>query len=367
MNDPNDILKIMSIEGMGPRLYRTLVERWKTPEEILRNFEKSRESDSSIPAQVLHSFRQKRHLNYFNQHVDWIRRNSARFITYEDQEYPDILKHIYDPPPLITFFGAWDPFDRNALAIVGTRHPDMYGKRITRELAQSAVDLNITIVSGLAKGVDSIAHYTAVRSKKRTLSVLGTPLNIIYPAENKPLARQISENGVVLSEFIIGHKTTPGCFIRRNRLISGLCRGVVVTQAGDSSGALATAYSANEQNREVFAVPGNVLTKKHEGCHRLIKSGAKLVEKFEDILDELLVLKSKTASQMNLLVEAAEMEDITETGRAIISLLSREPLHVDVILEKAGLNHGKLMSVLLQLELKGYIQQLPGKFYIRKI
>ncbi|MGC9512978.1 MAG: DNA-processing protein DprA [Fidelibacterota bacterium] len=363
MFDPESILKVMCVEGMGPRLFQTLLERCKTPEGILVHLESG---DNTLPGQLVQSVRKRNHEKFYNMHQRWVKKNGARIISFEESIYPDILKHIYDPPPVLTCTGEWDSSDRNALAIVGTRHPDVYGKRITRELAQAAVDLNITVVSGLAKGVDSIAHYTAVRAQKRTIAVLGTPPHIIYPAENKALARQISQNGVVLSEFIVGHKTTPGCFVRRNRLISGLCRGVIVTQAGDSSGALATAYSANEQNREVFAVPGNVLSGHHEGCHRLIKSGAKLVEKFEDILEELPVLKSKV-SQMNLLVEAAEMKNMTETGKAIIDCLNREPVHVDQILEKTRLEHGKLMSVLLQLELKGYIQQLPGKFYIRKI
>jgi DNA processing protein len=365
MNNALNILKIMCIEGMGPRLFRTLMDRFNSPEEILDYFRHASKPD--MPPPLIRAVHEDRHLRIFDHHTRWMSKSGAKCISYEDSEYPDILKHIYDPPPVITYFGRWDHSDRNALAIVGTRHPDVYGKRMTRELAQSASGLNITIVSGLAKGVDSIAHYTAVRAGKRTMAVLGTPPDIIYPAENKSLARQISENGVVLSEFIVGHKTTPGCFVRRNRLISGLCRGVIVTQAGNSSGALATAYSANEQNREVFAVPGSVFSGLHEGCHRLIKSGAKLVERFDDILDELPVLKRKTARQMNILVEAADIKDMTESGRKIIDCLSKDPVYVDDLQEKSGLDHGKLMSILLQLELKGYIQQLPGKYYIRKI
>ncbi|MDD5582933.1 MAG: DNA-processing protein DprA [Candidatus Marinimicrobia bacterium] len=352
---------------MGPRLFRTLIEQLKTPYAILHQLEEDTNNHLALPKQVFESVQSKRYILFYEHHIKWMQKHGAKYITYENPQYPDILKHIYDPPPILTYFGEWDPSDQNALAIIGTRHPDNYGKRITRELAQAAVDVNITLVSGLAKGIDSITHYTAVRAKKRTIAVMGTPLDIIYPAENSALARQISENGVVLSEFIVGHKTTPGCFVRRNRVISGLCRGVIVTQAGDTSGALATAYSANEQNREVFAVPGNVLTDHHKGCHRLIKSGAKLVETFEDVLDELPILKAKTATQTNLLLEAVEKHEVNESDKLILACLSRNPLHVDKILEKTQLSHGNLMSALLQLELKGYIQQLPGKFYIRKI
>ncbi len=365
MNGTLDILKVMCIEGMGPRLFRTLSERFGSADEIIEYVRLAK--DSQIPRTLTESARSERYLKFFDQHTQWMKRTGATCISLNDPEYPDILKHIYDPPPVITCFGRWSQSDQNALAIVGTRRPDVYGKRITRELALAAAGLNITVVSGLARGVDSIAHYTAVRARKRTIAVLGTPPDIIYPAENKALARQISENGVVLSEFIVGHKTTPGCFVRRNRLISGLCRGVIVTQAGDSSGALATAYSANEQNREVFAVPGNVLSGLHEGCHRLIKSGAKLVEGFEDVLDEIPQLKQKTARQMNILVEGANTKDMSETGRKILACLSKTPVYVDDLQEKTGLNHGNLMSILLQMELKGYIQQLPGKYYIRKI
>jgi len=362
-----DILKIMSIEGMGPRLYKNLMDKFGAPERILPGLKNISPDITSIPSGILSAVHSGRYLEFYNKHRQWMKQSGGRLITLEDPHYPDILKHIYDPPPIITYSGEWDPKDNNALAIVGTRHPDNYGKRVTRDFAQALANLDITIISGLAKGVDSIAHYTAVRAGKRTIAVLGTPPDIIYPAENQPLMRQICHNGVVLSEFIAGHKTAPGCFIRRNRLISGLSRGVIVTQAGDKSGALATAFSANEQNREVFAVPGNIYSGLHDGCHRLIKKGAKLAEKVEDILEELPVLMQKSLPQLNLLAEAADLKDVTESGKCILNILSREPVYVDVILEKSSLNHGRLMSILLQLELKGYIQQLPGKFYIRKI
>jgi|GEM_PF-392103 len=367
MYDPMDILKIMSIEGMGPCLYKNLIDKFGDPEQIIPRLKSFSTDDKSIPSGVLSSVHSGKYLEFFNKHRQWMKQSGAHILTLEDPLYPDILKHIYDPPPLITFLGEWDLKDNNALAIVGTRHPDHYGKRITRDFTHSLVNLDITIISGLAKGVDSVAHYTAVRSGKRTIAVLGTPPDIIYPAENQALVRQICNNGVVLSEFVVGHKTAPGCFVRRNRLISGLSRGVIVTQAGDKSGALATAFSANEQNREVFAVPGNIYTGLHDGCHRLIKKGAKLVEKVEDILEELPILMQKCSPQLNLITEAADLKDITESGKLILNILSKEPLYVDDILQISDLNHGKLMSVLLQLELKGYIQQLPGKFYIRKI
>lgn len=367
MYDPMDILKIMSIEGMGPRLYKNLLDKFGIPEKIIPGLKSNLTADKSIPSGILSSVHSGRYLEFYHKHRQWIKQSGANLITLEDSYYPDILKHIYDPPPIMTCLGEWNPIDNNALAIVGTRHPDHYGKRITRDFAQALVNLDITIISGLAKGVDSIAHYTAVRAGKRTIAVLGTPPDIIYPAENKPLMRQICQNGVVVSEFITGHKTAPGCFVRRNRLISGLSRGVIVTQAGDKSGALATAFCANEQNREVFAVPGNIYSELHDGCHRLIKKGAKLVEKIEDILEELPVLMQRRLPQLNLITEAADLKDITDIGKSILGILSKEPVYVDDILEKTSLNHGKLMSVLLQLELKGYIQQLPGKFYIRKI
>lgn len=367
MSDPLEILKIMSIEGMGPRLYKSLSDKYGMPEKIIPGLIDNYAEDGSIPSGILSSIHSGRYLEYFNKHRLWMKQSGAHLMTVDDVRYPDILKHIYDPPPVLSYLGEWDPKDNNALAVVGTRYPDHYGKRVTRDFTQALVDLDITIISGLAKGVDSIAHFTAVRAGKRTIAVLGTPPDIIYPAENRSLMRQICQNGVVLSEFIVGHKTAPGCFVRRNRLISGLSRGVIVTQAGDKSGALATAFSANEQNREVFAVPGNIYSGLHDGCHRLIKKGAKLIEKTEDILEELPVLMQKRLPQMNLITEAANLQDVTDSGKLILSILSKEPVYVDTILEKTSLNHSKLMSVLLQLELKGYIKQLPGKFYIRKI
>ncbi len=268
---------------------------------------------------------------------------------------------------MLFYFGEWSREDDFALAVVGTRFPDEYGKMVTRKLSEEIVAQDITIVSGLARGVDSLAHYTAVQQKKRTIAILGTNLSIIYPAQNRSLANQIVKNGVVASEYLVETPQVPGNFVRRNRIISGLSRGVLITQAGDNSGALITANYAVEQNREVFAVPGMIDNEKQAGCHRLLKDGAKLTASFDDIAKEFSVLQQRDAQQLDWISQTQQTVELSGVEGQLINSLSKDARHIDDIVIESGLSHSQIMTALLTLELKGYVKQIPGKYYIRQI
>ncbi|MEA1986751.1 MAG: DNA-processing protein DprA [Candidatus Marinimicrobia bacterium] len=362
-----DILSLLCIDGIGPKTYFQLLSKFGSPRKILEadsnELIKIPRVNQAITKQITsHSYEKCVEIQ-----LDWLKYSKAKIVTYWDDDYPEILKFIFDPPILLFYYGELSKDDKFSLAVVGNRHPDEYGKRITKEISESIAEKKITIISGMARGIDSIAHYSAINKNSRTIAVLGTSLDTIYPAENRSLMKKIIQNGAVISEFLIGKKMVPGNFVMRNRIIAGLSRGVVVTQAGDKSGALITAYNANTQNREVFAIPGNILNSRHKGCHRLLKTGAKLVESFEDIISEFPQIQKKLEKQINWVDENAQNVQMTDVEKKIIKTLTKDAMHVDDIVFKSECSHLETMNSLLNLEMKGYVKQLPGKYYIRSI
>jgi DNA processing protein len=279
-------------------------------------------------------------------------------ITCESNKYPSLLKEIPDYPVLIYVRGELKENDATSIAIVGTRRSTAYGRQVTEELVNSLVLCNITIVSGLAKGIDSIAHKAAIEAKGRTIAVFACGLDVVYPPENIKLARDIIENGALISEFPIGTKPKAEYFPRRNRILSGLSRGVVVVECGEQSGALITANFAVEQNREVFAVPGNVFSPMSKGPNKLIQEGAKLVRSHLDIIEELSL--SEVAQQLEL--------KNTYTGNpiemSIIKYISNEPMHVDDICRLTGLNASVVGSNLSVMELNGLVCHIGNMNYV---
>ena len=299
--------------------------------------------------------------------LNWIEKKKGKIITIGDMEYPDILKQIYDPPLVLMCIGDFRLEDDVAFGVVGMRYPDDYGKKMCYKIAKGIAEREICIVSGMAKGIDAISHQAALDAGSRTIAVLGTALDRIYPAENKHLFDEIREKGVVCSETLIGQKQVPANFIRRNRIISGLSRGVVVVQAGTKSGSLVTALNANEQNRDVFAVPGDALKGRHTGCHRLIRLGAKIVENADDIINEYPFLKDRFSDQKNLFIEAARKTKLGKEEESILECLNKEGVHIDMIYEKCSLKRAEIMKALLDLEIKGYVQRGKGDYYVRNI
>lgn len=277
-----------------------------------------------------------------------------------DADYPLLLKKIASPPPVLYAFGGFEYGDDIAIAIVGTRTPTPTGTFNAREISTQLTRQGLTIISGMARGIDSEAHKGALDSNGRTIAVLGSGLDIPYPPENEYLMQKIAEHGAVVSEFPLGTKPLAANFPARNRIISGLGLGVVVVEAAQDSGSLITAGFALEQGREVFAVPGNIGNEVSKGPHRLIRQGAKLVETYQDILEELAIPELSFTEMKNI-----EIFDVTELERKVILVMNREPLHVDQIVRNSKLASAQVNSVLIQLELRGIVKRFPGQMYLR--
>ena len=274
--------------------------------------------------------------------------------------YPPLLGRTSRPPPLLYSYGRWQEDDQMAIAIVGSRRCTFYGQEVALRLGRELAGLGFTIVSGLALGIDTCAHRGALQANGRTVAVLGCGLNIDYPFRNRDLRDRIASSGLVISEFPLDTNPLPRNFPQRNRIISGLSLGTVVVEAPLKSGALITANYALEQNREVFAVPGNIGSPYSVGCHRLIQDGAKLVETVADILEELAV--GPVGRQAGV-EEKKPILSLQE--RHLLELIPYRPQHVDEIMRSSGLPVEELWPTLLNLELKGCLQQLPGKYFTR--
>lgn len=284
---------------------------------------------------------------------------NIRKITLEDKHYPNILKQISDPPKELYIKGEIINQDRVAVAVVGTRKYTQYGKQITFDIAGKLAKLGITIVSGLAKGIDTFAHQAALENNGRTIAVLGTGLDkrSFFPSSNYYLGEKISQRGAVISEYPTGTRGTQFTFPQRNRIISGLSLGVVVVEAPEESGALITAALSLEQNREVFAIPGSIYEKNSSGTNQLIKMGAKLVTDVEDILEELNLDHLLTTPKKKIKPDNKEEE-------IIISILSGQPTHIDEIIKKSRLPVGTVNSTLMILELKKAVRNLGRGNYV---
>lgn len=285
-------------------------------------------------------------------------------LSIEDSNYPQNLKEIFDPPYLLYVKGELKDVDRNSLAIVGSRIASYYGLSTAEKISFLLASRGITIVSGLARGIDTQAHKGALKAKGRTIAVLGRGLAGIYPEENKDLAEEIESSGALISEFPLEFPPFKQNFPRRNRIISGMSKGVIVVEAGERSGALITADFALEQGREVFAVPGKIDSPTSLGTHRLIKDGAKLVSSIEDILEELKLDIGYLKKENNKPIEMIKLEG---KEKIIYDVVNDEPKYIDELNESLNLEISELLEILLKLELKGLIRQLPGKRFVKRV
>ena len=291
--------------------------------------------------------------------MDNLDRYRVKAISFDSSDYPDRLREIHDYPPIIYVRGNLISEDDCCLSVVGTRRATAYGRQITEEIVTDLARNNITIVSGLARGIDSIAHRVALESQGRTIAVFACGLDIVYPAENARLAREIIEGGALISEYPLGTRPKADNFPRRNRIMSGLSLGVLVIEAGEKSGALITADQALIQNREVFAVPGSILSPASKGTNRLIQQqGAKLVCNYIDILEEL---------NLAMAVQQLEMKEILptdETECLLVKKLRNEPTHIDEICRQSGLTAAVVSSTLAMMEIKGIVKQIGSMNYV---
>ena len=355
-----DILLLLTIPNIGPGRIRKLLAIFPTAKDILGAPMQTLMRIEGIDQRLAWQIKQGGDPQMVDQQLKFIHTYRVRWVTIWDEAYPPLLKHIPDPPILLFYKGEIPDTWPVCLAVVGTRLPSHYGKIITEKLVLELVKNGVAIVSGLARGIDTIAHRTAIRQGGLTFAVLGNGLDTIYPPENRTLFRDIGQYGAVMSEFFLGIGPDAANFPRRNRIISGMCHGVLVIEAGEKSGALITANYALDHNREVFAVPGEVTNPKSLGCHRLIQKGAKLVQSVADILEEL---PSQTAQAAK---KPALPPDLSDCEKSLLEQLSyNEPRHIDQLVLKLEASPAVLLSRLLQLELKGLVKQLSGKMFIR--
>jgi DNA processing protein len=291
-----------------------------------------------------------------------MKQDGIAMIALGEEGYPAPLAEIAVPPPVLFVKGSLLPADDKAIAIVGSRKPSLAGLRMAADLAGDLARAGFTIVSGLARGIDTAAHRGALEAGGRTIAVLGSGIDVTYPPENGSLADSIAARGATLSEFVPGTRPVKGNFPRRNRLISGLALGTVVVEAGERSGALITADAALEQNRTVFAVPGTPGYAGAKGANKLLKEGAKLVESAADVLEDIAPQVRPQPGQPTLGFAAG----LTGAEERVSDLLSDAPAHVDEIARHLGMPAHNVLAVLLSLETKGLARPLPGKFYVRE-
>ncbi len=289
-----------------------------------------------------------------------IRQAGLTYLTWEDEAYPSLLREIYAPPPVIYVRGALLPEDEWAVAMVGTRRATAYGKQVARMLARDLAHNGVTVVSGLARGIDAEAHQAALDAGGRTIAVLACGLDRIYPPEHRHLAHAIADTGrgALISDYPLGTRPEARNFPPRNRIISGLSLGVVVVEAGHRSGALITVEFAVEQGRDVFSVPGNIVSHSSAGCNRLIQDGAKMVLDVKDILTEL------NLTMIEQHVEARTILPADDTEEQLLGLVSEEPVHVDEICRQCQLPVHKVSAALTMMELKGMVRQVGGMQYV---
>ncbi|MGI9250424.1 MAG: DNA-processing protein DprA [Pseudohongiellaceae bacterium] len=293
-------------------------------------------------------------------HLHWAEQPGNTIICYEDAAYPPRLREIDCPPPLLFVSGDWQLLHHKQVAVVGSRRATSYGLRNTTRLVRGLIDANLTITSGLARGIDGKAHQAALDAGGLTVAVIATGADECYPHNHQSLARRISEEGVLITEFPLGTIPAAYNFPRRNRIISGLALGTLVVEAHPRSGSLITARLALDQNREVFAVPGPISMRSSEGCHNLIKTGARLVASAEDILEDLGLLSRPDQTSTG---QATNNETLTPDEQALLTRIDLEGSVIEHIMHGGNQSFGELQSILLSLELKGHIECLGGRYY----
>lgn len=352
---------LREIPRLGNRLYKDLIQRFDSPEKVLTASAHQFNDLAGISSKIIQEIQgYQKYQSKALEELNLIDRHQIKIVTLSDPDYPILLKEINDPPPFLTYVGTLDPAP--CIAIVGSRNATAYGMNAAESLALSLASNGFQVVSGMARGIDSAAHWGALKAQGKTIAVLGSGLNRIYPRENLKLFLQIQEKGAVLSEFKFNADPLPYHFPIRNRIIAGLSTGTIVVEAAQKSGSLITARLANEYNREVFAVPGSIKSTKSQGTHSLLKQGAKLVENLTDILDELhqfvhaLPLVSKEKSKKNPpLMDKAQMK--------VYKTLDPYPKHIDLIIESSGMDSSLVSATLLDLELQGLVQRHPGNYF----
>ncbi|MBC8312898.1 MAG: DNA-protecting protein DprA [Candidatus Cloacimonetes bacterium] len=353
MNKENyrDWLKLVSISGLGSGKIQRLLKIFQSPNKIFRSTKFELSDLSFLSENVIKEIVENSDNEFVENQLQMLGKHNVRLISILDEEYPDLLKFIYAPPIFLYIKGKILPNDNNAIAIVGTRKASNYGKLSTQKIASEIAKSGFTIISGLAYGIDGCAHNAALNVGGRTIAVFGTGLETVYPSSHRNLAERIVQNGALISEFPMGTKIETWNFPTRNRIISGMSKGTLVIEGGKKSGALLTAKMALDQNREVFAIPGNINSKNSEGPNYLIKLGAKIVTKASDILEEYQV-------QMQVDTEKITPK-MNKNEEKIYKLLQQNEknLNLDKMVEISNFSPAQLSVMLFNMEMKGIVKR----------
>ncbi len=353
------------IPGLGNNTFRRLLERFGTPGSVLEAPLEDLTRVEGLRKKVACRIVKREFSSDPVRERERAEKAGARLITFADPAYPRLLKEIPSPPMVLYAKGRALPADQAFVAVVGSRHPTHYGLKAAEKVAQGLAQRKVGVVSGLAKGVDAAAHRGCLMGQGHSVGVLGTGIDVVYPPSNKKLFSQMLERGTLLSEFPMGSPPEPRNFPIRNRIISGLSKGVVVVEATKQSGSLITAALALEQGREIFAVPGSIDSFKSRGAHFLIKQGAKLIENADDVLEEILFPHASQRGEGDEATGLQEPVDLDDCERRIYDIIGNFPMHIDEIVRLGGMGAGEVSGVLMGMELKGIVKQLPGKLFVK--
>ncbi|MEK6410316.1 MAG: DNA-processing protein DprA [Acidobacteriota bacterium] len=372
-NSVRDWIALSFIVGVGSRTAAMLIDRFGSPTSVFDASAHSLES-AGLRRETIEAIKSSEPREKATREIEQLAGLGGEALILNDERYPALLRETYDPPIVIYFLGAFaTALSQPAVAIVGSRRCSTYGRNVAEKLSRELAERGVTIVSGLARGIDSAAHRGALDGGGLTVGVMGTGLDAVYPKENRKLAARIAEQGALVTEFPLTTPPVSQNFPFRNRVISGLALGVMVVEGAERSGSLITARLAYEQGRDVFAVPGNITSAKSFGPNYLIKDGAKLVQTWRDVVEELpaemkAAILSAERGETRVAQKVLDEVALSDSERRVLKMLnSDEAVHIDQLITKAGLGSGELMGALLKLEMLDRIRQLPGKSFVKRM
>lgn len=356
-------LALHLIPGLGNIGFKNLLDHFEEPEQVLKAGLSDLMSVDGVRKTVALKIIGREYTAGPEKVLKHLEKQKIRVLLYSDPAYPQSLRLIHDPPMVLYIKGNAIPHNLSHVAVVGSRNPTHCGLKAAEKIGQGLARRGLSVVSGMARGIDSAAHRGCLAGRGFTVAVVGTGIDMVYPASNQKLFDQIAQQGAVISEFPLGTAPEPKNFPIRNRIISGLSLGVVVVEATKKSGSLITASLALEQGREVFAVPGSINSFKSTGCHFLIKQGAGLVENSDDIMDQLDLNYPYAPKKDTFKETPTPPMEVSE--KEIYNVIGDYPTHIDQIAKQCNLEPSHVSSILLRMELKGMITQLPGKMFVR--
>ena len=360
MDSREALVALNLLPDIGPVRVRNLLSRFGSAQAVLAATQADLSQVDKVGFKAANNIIRWRELIDLDGELRRIDQFGANIVTTDDSEYPALLRQIYDPPLVLYVRGTLRPEDAYAIAMVGTRQSTLYGRQTAERLARQLAASGVTVVSGGARGIDSAAHEGALQSGGRTIAVLGTGLDIVYPAENVKLYQRIAEQGALITQFPFGRKGDKQSFPIRNRIVAGMTQGTAVVEANRASGALITANFAAEYGRTVYAVPGRVDSPRSAGCHDLIKDGAQLCESAEDVLTEFAHLQAIEPEEPEI-----PMPTLSHPEQQVFHVLTHEEMQQDEIIRRSELPAAQVSVILLQLEMKKLVQQHPGRLFSR--